>query len=160
MESKHIDSHIHSYINMLSKIRFADKFYLPHSILNPFLISKPIAQASLTGTALPTCLYYCPMLPQNCQLSGKLWQRAFSLTVKGLASSGRQRSVCFWLGEISTVKDGSSRLSLRKMPVRPAVQAQIFFSLLPNMRFPDWMDSPTGYLSTAAYRRVLLETET
>ena len=34
---------------------------------------------------MPTCLYCDMALPQNSHSSGKLWHRAFSLTVKGLA---------------------------------------------------------------------------
>ena len=94
---------------------------------NDFLICNAISYARFTGTALPTCLYCEPIPPQNCQLSGKLWHLAFSRMVKGLDSNGWQRSVCFWLGDVRTVREGSSRLILLSMPVRPpSIYQQLF----------------------------------
>ena len=68
---------------------------------------------------------------QNAQRDGAEWAWiphgdtcAFCIT---LASRGWQRSVCFWLGEVSTVREGSSRLSLLKIPVLPPpIYQQLF----------------------------------
>lgn len=61
-----------------------------------------------TGTALPICLYCDAMLPMNCHSSGKVWIRAYSLTVRGLVCVGWHRSVCFCTGEQVSVRLGSS----------------------------------------------------
>ena len=47
-----------------------------------------MVSANLTGTASPIILYFCEMVPTNSQLSGNPCTLAYSLTVKGLSSSG------------------------------------------------------------------------
>ena len=87
--------------------------------------ARPIAHARFTGTAFPICLYWSLSVPANCQSSGNVCIRAYSLIVNGRVSSGWQRSVCFWHGEQVRVSDGSSRARRRAIPVFPPPRNQL-----------------------------------
>ena len=50
--------------------------------------ARPIAHARFTGTAFPICLYWSLSVPANCQSSGNVCIRAYSLIVNGRVSSG------------------------------------------------------------------------
>ena len=65
------------------------------------------------------------MLPSNCQSSGKVWIRAYSLTLNGRVSNGWHRSVCFWHGEQVRVSEGSSSERRLAIPVLPPPRFQL-----------------------------------
>ena len=80
---------------------------------------------SRVGTALPTCLNFAVVLPENFQSVGNSWIAAASPTEIARSSFGWHMLVPAWLGIVTMVGEGNANDNLRQYALRPPFKYQL-----------------------------------